>query len=511
MAASSSCLWLVVLALLALCSCTANIGHRKFEYKYSFKGPYLAQKDGSVPFWDYSGSCIASEEMVRITPSLKSKKGAIWNKNPVTFPWWEVELVFRVTGQGRLGADGLAFWYTNQRQAEGPVFGSSDKWIGLALFFDSFDNDGKHNNPYIMGMVNDGTKTYEHESDGINQQLGGCQRDFRNKPFPVRAKIEYYQNVLTVLFHNGNTNNDGDYEMCFRAENVFLPQNGYFGVSAATGGLADDHDALKFLTTSLLPEGQQPVATQTIAESEKEKFSREYEQYKDKLERQKEEYRKQHPEEAAKHDMEHGAGAEQPYDSPQQRELRQIFEGQAHMFEGLKAMHRKLDEMLGRQERTLSLVSGIQQSGAAGAVQPQQPGGAPPVHVQSVMQRHEVDSLLNSQRELLLSVQQIKTLAAEVQQKTGTLLSVQQQGGGGGGAAQAALSTEHVQLLHQVQEKLAAFRADSFAQQKLPVTGCATTCLSPTYFLIFSTLQLCVTLGYLMYKSSKEAAAKKFY
>lgn len=128
--------------------------------------------------------------------------------------------------------------------------------------------------------------------------------------------------------------------------------------------LADDHDALKFLTTSLLPEGQQPVATQTIADSEKEKFSKEYEQYKDKLERQKEEYRKQHPEEAAKHDMEHGAGAEQPYDSPQQRELRQIFEGQAHMFEGLKAMHRKLDEMLGRQERTLSLVSGIQQSGA---------------------------------------------------------------------------------------------------------------------------------------------------
>ncbi|KAK8780566.1 hypothetical protein V5799_018093, partial [Amblyomma americanum] len=300
-----------------------------------------------------------------------------------------------------------------------------------------------------MGMVNDGTKTYEHESDGVNQQLGGCQRDFRNKPFPVRAKIEYYQNVLTVLFHSGNTNNDGDYEMCFRAENVFLPQNGYFGVSAATGGLADDHDALKFLTTSLHPEGQQPAATQTIADSEKERFSREYEQYKDKLERQKEEYRKQHPEEAAKHDMEHG-GAEQPYDTPQQRELRQIFEGQAHMFEGLKAMHRKLDEMLGRQE--------------PGAVQPQQPGG-PPVHAPSVMQRHEVDSLLNSQRELLLSVQQIKTLAAEVQQKTGTLLSVQQQGGAGGAGAAASLSTEHVQLLHQVQEKLASFRADNLAQQ----------------------------------------------
>lgn len=30
--------------------------HKKFEYKHSFKPPYLAQKDGSVPFWEYGGS-----------------------------------------------------------------------------------------------------------------------------------------------------------------------------------------------------------------------------------------------------------------------------------------------------------------------------------------------------------------------------------------------------------------------------------------------------------------------
>ena len=26
---------------------------------------------------------------------------------------------------------------------EGPVFGSADKWNGLAVFFDSFDNDAQ--------------------------------------------------------------------------------------------------------------------------------------------------------------------------------------------------------------------------------------------------------------------------------------------------------------------------------------------------------------------------------
>ena len=106
------------------------------------------------------------------------------------------------------------------RNPEGPVFGSADQWRGLGIFFDSFDNDGKGNNPYIMAMLNDGSKMYDHQSDGSQQQMAGCLRDFRNKPFPVRAKIEYYNNVLTVMFHSGNSNNEDEYELCLRAENV---------------------------------------------------------------------------------------------------------------------------------------------------------------------------------------------------------------------------------------------------------------------------------------------------
>lgn len=35
--------------------------------------------------------------------------------------------------------------------------------------------------------------------DGADQILGGCIRDFRNKPYPTRARIEYYNKVLTVM------------------------------------------------------------------------------------------------------------------------------------------------------------------------------------------------------------------------------------------------------------------------------------------------------------------------
>ena len=31
------------------------------------------------------------------------------------------------------------------------------------------------------------------------------------------------------------------YELCMRQENVYLPKNGYFGISAATGGLAGEN------------------------------------------------------------------------------------------------------------------------------------------------------------------------------------------------------------------------------------------------------------------------------
>lgn len=50
---------------------------------------------------------IASAESVRVAPSLRSQKGAIWTKQRTNFDNWEIEIVFRVSGRGRIGADGL--------------------------------------------------------------------------------------------------------------------------------------------------------------------------------------------------------------------------------------------------------------------------------------------------------------------------------------------------------------------------------------------------------------------
>lgn len=35
-------------------------------------------------------------------------------------------------------------WLTKQRMSEGPVFGSVDKFEGLGVFFDTYDNERAH-------------------------------------------------------------------------------------------------------------------------------------------------------------------------------------------------------------------------------------------------------------------------------------------------------------------------------------------------------------------------------
>uniref|UniRef100_A0A1B0GNE4 Uncharacterized protein n=3 Tax=Phlebotomus papatasi TaxID=29031 RepID=A0A1B0GNE4_PHLPP len=97
----------LVISLRVVWANNPGLVHRTFQYKYSFKPPYLAQKDATVPFFQYGGHAIASADSVRIAPSLKSQKGAIWTKSKTNFDWWDVEIVFRVSGRGRVGADGL--------------------------------------------------------------------------------------------------------------------------------------------------------------------------------------------------------------------------------------------------------------------------------------------------------------------------------------------------------------------------------------------------------------------
>ncbi|KAJ2939350.1 hypothetical protein O0L34_g13446 [Tuta absoluta] len=461
-----------------------------------------------------NGDAIASGESVRLAPSLRSQKGAIWSKNPVNFDWWEVDIMFKVTGRGRIGADGLAFWYTSNRgDYQGEVFGSSDRWNGLGVIFDSFDNDNKHNNPYIMAVLNDGNKLFDHKSDGSQQLLSGCLRDFRNKPFPTRARIEYYSNTLTVFFHNGMSNNEQDYELCFRAENVILPKGGYFGLSAATGGLADDHDIIHFLTTSLHTQQQQQQAGMSV--DEQAKLSAEYAEYQKKLDQQKEDYRKEHPDEVRDKDGEF----DDWFESDGQRELRQIFQGQGQIHQVLKQLNQKVDEVIGKQMNSLSMLTAVYSHTQGQPLAPAVPGQAPPQMPQMPIGRHEWDALSTNNQILINTVAELKGLIIDVSRKSDSLIA----GAGAGAPAGAAnahitpqLIAEMRDSLHQVKQTVVGV-AQRISQQPLPqVSGqpapCANvSCVSLTGLLVVMAAQLSAMFLYALYKERKEAQAKKFF
>lgn len=484
--------------------------HKRFEYKYSFKPPYLAQKDGTVPFFEYTGNAIASQESVRITPSLRSQKGSIWSKSATAFDWWEAEIHFRVTGRGRIGADGLAFWFARNKGVEGPVFGSNDKWDGLGVFFDSFDNDNKHNNPYIMAMGNDGTLLYDHQRDGTTQQLAGCLRDFRNKPYPVKAKIEFYNNILTVMFHNGMSNNDADFELCLRVENVVLPKAGYFGLSAATGGLADDHDVLKFSLSSLHASAQSSLAADEDAQN---KIKVEYEEYQKKLKDQKLKWAEENPEEAKK--LKGDDDDWEDWMSESDKEFQQILQGQNSMKGVVTELHRKFDEIIGRQERALSILTAIQ-NGQYAVGAPAAGGGrqtAPPAvggGGGDTIRRDEVTAILANQREIVGASRDIKNFVADVHKQTGQLLQK--------GSAQP-MDYEVGVSIKELKHELQSMKRDiSGAAQKMAAGGAQkcpevimSNCVTTTMFIVLMVVQIIIMISFMMYRNNKEAQAKKFY
>lgn len=80
-----------------------------------------------------------------MSPAQPNRRGAIWSKNKNDLEEWMVVLSLKIAKNNisETGSDGFAFWYTAEKGGSGPVFGNKDNWVGMGIFLDSFDNDGK--------------------------------------------------------------------------------------------------------------------------------------------------------------------------------------------------------------------------------------------------------------------------------------------------------------------------------------------------------------------------------
>ncbi|XP_065192636.1 vesicular integral-membrane protein VIP36-like [Sycon ciliatum] len=210
-----------------------------------------------IPLWDFGGSTVVSNEYIRLTPDRQSKQGHLWNQVPNHMRHWEIRVSFMVHGAGRsLYGDGFGIWYAKDRMQFGNVFGNQDKFSGLGVFLDTysnFDGDHAHLHPYISAMVNNGSLNYDHDHDGTHGQLDGCSVAFRNADYQSHISISYFQGTLSVYTRVGT---ETDWKSCLNVAGISLPTGYYFGFTATTGDLADNHDIVMVKTYELFPSGE---------------------------------------------------------------------------------------------------------------------------------------------------------------------------------------------------------------------------------------------------------------
>ncbi|KAL8931316.1 MAG: hypothetical protein Q9216_007229, partial [Gyalolechia sp. 2 TL-2023] len=185
---------------------------------------------------------------VRLTSDRPSQEGWLFSRLPLTATNWEIEVEFKIHGQGNLHGDGMAIWLTKQRGQIGPVFGSIDRFEGLGIFIDTYKNQRPGVVfPYVMAMLGNSSVIYDKDHDGKENEIAGCSaRGIRSSSVPTKIRLTYFaEKSLTVALQYKAEN---EWTECFETGPLTLPSVAYLGFSAETGELSDNHDIISVET-----------------------------------------------------------------------------------------------------------------------------------------------------------------------------------------------------------------------------------------------------------------------
>eukprot|EP00759_Apiculatamorpha_spiralis_P004800 PhF_6_TR12904/c1_g1_i2/m.20331 len=221
--------------------------HPEVVMHHSLHPPFITDWwQGGLPHWDFGSAAVVTDHYIRLTPDKQSRHGWVWNEQANDLASWQVSFGFRVHSTGTLGADGMAFWYVEHPQrGGGPVFGMPYGFRGLGVGFDTYDNDGQRDNPSVLVFVDDGSPhaRYNSGNDFANDQKGKCIFDFRGGYAPTdvaQARIVYTDSEQRVEVYMKM--GDRAETLCATVTGVKLPTGYYFGATAETGHVADNHD-----------------------------------------------------------------------------------------------------------------------------------------------------------------------------------------------------------------------------------------------------------------------------
>uniref|UniRef100_A0A8D2JCG7 Lectin, mannose binding 2 like n=1 Tax=Varanus komodoensis TaxID=61221 RepID=A0A8D2JCG7_VARKO len=111
----------VLLLLLALCGARAEQMEEHLKREHSLAKPYQGVGSSTSSLWELMGNAMVMTHFIRLTPDVQSKQGAVWNRVPCYLRDWEMQVHFKIHGQGKknLNGDGFAMWYTKDRMQPG--------------------------------------------------------------------------------------------------------------------------------------------------------------------------------------------------------------------------------------------------------------------------------------------------------------------------------------------------------------------------------------------------------
>lgn len=184
-----------------------------------------------------------------MTSLVKGQSAYLYNTVPLQKEEFEIFYQVNIHGPGDRGADGMVLWLTEKPvDTVGPFLAGPNKWKGMALLLDTFDNDAQGDNPKISLLSNDGQKLVNADGDGKELEVGSCLYGLRNTAEELTIRLKYHFGTVSVSVGAKETALD-QYHPCI--ENVYVvdvPASGYhLSVTAKTGGLVDNQDVVSIV------------------------------------------------------------------------------------------------------------------------------------------------------------------------------------------------------------------------------------------------------------------------
>ena len=255
---SSRLLYVMAMLLAALRSSPTDA--TRLDY-VSFEKPFDSIDDAGQRqvgnYYVYGGDTAVNRHFVRLTPDRQSKRGYIWGKEKLAIKEFAAVLTFRISGQAKAWfGDGLALWLTTSQYVQGDNHGFIGDFKGVGVVFDTFVNEehsGGHKD--VTFFENDGTKTLDqlYDMQKVGCMAPGIRYHEKNAAFSPslnmsRARITYtpIDQQFSIMI---DADASGNWFNCYNQRLTIGDdwiQDAYVGITASTGGLADNHDVIAF-------------------------------------------------------------------------------------------------------------------------------------------------------------------------------------------------------------------------------------------------------------------------